>query len=710
MMLKTAFRSIFAHKAKSIVLFVVLAFGGLLTMTGLSFMHTFTTNLRTGLTEAVTGDIVLHSSKVEKQVDILMPFQEIEPIEDYENAFNVMEELEVNNKTEQIKYTTPLSKDFAVILDPETKEMDNGLPIVGAKVEEYMRIFRKTKVVARLKKDGKGIIMTEKYLENFPKDRKEIFIGLLPEEEKQQIIDGFSEENKKKVESLSDSNKMTHFVYYMTKDEREEYVENLSKKKKREIVINHYKKFFDDIEIVEEIETTNPENPLIPKGEQGIIMSKRYIDAMMTSRNPKLAQRYRDIYRVGSTLEMSSFTKTGSVSIIDIKVYAVLDIEGSDLAIMNNLLNFETFQKFVGYDAESKILSEEQKKLLEKHEEDLEADTDELNEFGDIDSLFSDNEDTENSGNSDDFGEDDWFSDEEEEEKVEIDPEELGTGQTQYITARLKNPAMMTPIVNKLNKTFRAKGIPDEINFDELIITKTYTIKGSLRSQDGISGKDKSFWESIGKKNEKYIRDKYTKDEEKNTYVLKDGLTMGERYHIYNILKRIQNFPTNGKYDYKAVGYLQSSGSLGGFTSILSIVIMGIIIIIQIISIIVIMNSVLMSVLERINEIGTMRAIGAQKKYVFGLINTEIIILALAASIVGIILASLVLWVVGLFDIPAENFIVGILFGGETLEPTTNYIYVILTSVIIVFTTFVATLYPVIIATKVSPLEAINKV
>ncbi len=187
-------------------------------------------------------------------------------------------------------------------------------------------------------------------------------------------------------------------------------------------------------------------------------------------------------------------------------------------------------------------------------------------------------------------------------------------------------------------------------------------------------------------------------------------MTLDERYKIYGIFKSIGFTVTNGEYDFKAVNYIQSSGSLGGFTSILGIIITGIIVIIQIISIIVIMNSVLMSVLERVNEIGTMRAIGAQKKYVFGLITSEIIILALVASVVGILLSLLILWLVALLGIPADNFIVGILFGGETLIPTTDYIYVIITSLIVVATTFLATLYPVRIATKVSPLEAINKV
>ncbi len=685
MMLKTAFRSIFAHKAKSIVLFVVLAFGGLLTMTGLSFMHTFTTNLRTGLTEAVTGDIVLYSSNVEKQVDILLPFQEIEPIEDYENALNIMSE------NDQIKYTTPLSKDFGVILDPETKEMDNGLPIIGAEIEEYMKIFRKTKIMARLKEGGEGIQITEKYIESIPKDRKEIFIGMMPESDREKLIESLTDEQKEKIEKLPDSSKMTNFVYYMTEKEREEYIEGLSEEKKREVIINHYKKFYDDVEVVETIEAINPDNPIIPEDEQGLIMSKKYIDTMMGPRNPKRAQKYRDIFRVGNTLEMSSFTKTGSVSIIDIKIYAVLDIGGSDLAIMNNLLNFKTFQKFVGYDAESKILSEEQKRLQEKHKEDLEADREELSEIGDIESLFSDDESEEDSGEELD-GEDEeenWLSDEDEEER-EIDPEELGTGQTQYITARLENPEMNKQVIDYLNKRFRAYGILNEINveqFEDSILTK------------------------INNKNTKqYLLDRYIKNESNNSYDLKEDLTLDERYKIYGIFKSIGFTVTNGEYDFKAVNYIQSSGSLGGFTSILGIIITGIIVIIQIISIIVIMNSVLMSVLERVNEIGTMRAIGAQKKYVFGLITSEIIMLALVASVVGILLSLLVLWVVGLFGIPADNFIVGILFGGETLIPTTDYIYIIITSLIVVVTTFLATLYPVRIATKVSPLEAINKV
>lgn len=65
------------------------------------------------------------------------------------------------------------------------------------------------------------------------------------------------------------------------------------------------------------------------------------------------------------------------------------------------------------------------------------------------------------------------------------------------------------------------------------------------------------------------------------------------------------------------------------------------IIIIMIVSAGVIMNTVLTSVFERKKEIGTLRAIGMSKMETFSLIITEVLIVSLISSIVGLIISFL---------------------------------------------------------------------
>ncbi|MFW5799984.1 MAG: FtsX-like permease family protein, partial [Spirochaetota bacterium] len=353
------------------------------------------------------------------------------------------------------------------------------------------------------------------------------------------------------------------------------------------------------------------EGETIPEGEKGIIISKVFIDNLSNRR-----EKYKDLFKVGNTIKLSSFSKTGTVSIIKLKIYGILDMAGSDFAILSNIVDFNTFQKLLGYDAESKVLSLEQIKKLEENKEYFEEDAD-------IESLISGDimsqEKTESLEESEKETETEKETDKDYiEEKLQ---QEEGTGATQYIVIRLKDPSKMKQVVNDLN----------------------------------------------------------------------------------NKLKNNKDLP------YKAVNYIQASGSLGDFISFFTILVTVIILIIQVISIIIITNSVLMGILERVNEIGTMRAIGAQRTYIFGLIYSESIILSIAASIIGVGLSLLGLWIVGAIKIPAENIITAILFGGEWLSPTTNILNILIAVAVITITTIIATSYPVRIATKISPLEAINK-
>lgn len=393
-----------------------------------------------------------------------------------------------------------------------------------------------------------------------------------------------------------------------------------------------YIKIFKKIEL---IEGKFPE-----KNEKGLLVSKKFIDIM-----PK---RHKEQFKIGNILKVSSFTKTGSISIMDIKIIGIIDIEGSDFSVTSNILDFDTFQMLVGYHPSASLMTLEQKKALEKYEKYLSS----------YDEKETDNiaEDANNTGNwenetfeqDDDWGNDNWENDEFgsdefsiitddiverdaigdelitkkiESEIDEKDLENLGTGKTDYIILRVKNFSNINRVVYKLNKLFMDKDL-----------------------------------------------------------------------------------------NYKAVNYIQSSGSLGAFISLIGVVISIVILIIQVISIIIIANSVLMGILERVNEIGTMRAIGAQKGYIFKLIFSESLMLSFFSAIVGTILSLIVIFIFGSIGIKAENAIAGILFGGRYLYPTTNIIYILISFFIVISATLLATIYPVKVGTKVSPLEAMNKI
>ena len=79
-------------------------------------------------------------------------------------------------------------------------------------------------------------------------------------------------------------------------------------------------------------------------------------------------------------------------------------------------------------------------------------------------------------------------------------------------------------------------------------------------------------------------------------------------------------------------------------------------------AVLVIMNALVISVFERISEIGTMRGLGAEKNFIRKLFIAESMILMISSSAAGIILGSAVSWFVSMNGIILENDLLITLF------------------------------------------------
>ena len=122
-------------------------------------------------------------------------------------------------------------------------------------------------------------------------------------------------------------------------------------------------------------------------------------------------------------------------------------------------------------------------------------------------------------------------------------------------------------------------------------------------------------------------------------------------------------------------------------------------------------NSMLMSMMDRIMEIGTMRAIGAQRRFVLAMFLLESTALSVGAIVVGLLGAWGVVRLLDANDLPSAgtNNILVVLFGGPSLHPHMTLSAVLVSAGCIGFVSLVATLYPAIIATRVAPIVAIQK-
>ncbi|MBQ4497935.1 MAG: ABC transporter permease [Spirochaetaceae bacterium] len=151
-----------------------------------------------------------------------------------------------------------------------------------------------------------------------------------------------------------------------------------------------------------------------------------------------------------------------------------------------------------------------------------------------------------------------------------------------------------------------------------------------------------------------------------------------------------------------AYSYSQSVEGIGIIFNIL-------IIILAVVVFIIVMNTMTVSIIERTSEIGTMRAIGAKKSFVRMLFFTESGFLTLVSSVIGIILAFIVMRIFNSCNITITNSIAKMILGGGLLHFSPTVKIVVLTFVIAFAGSILSNLYPVSSALRITPLKALSK-
>ena len=152
----------------------------------------------------------------------------------------------------------------------------------------------------------------------------------------------------------------------------------------------------------------------------------------------------------------------------------------------------------------------------------------------------------------------------------------------------------------------------------------------------------------------------------------------------------------------------KAAGPYGQSVDVIRIVFSIAISILFIVAIIIIMNTFVISVIERTGEIGTMRAIGADKGFIRKLFAAESLTLSVIFSTIGASLALLVVTVIRLLKISSGNMFFEVLFGGKYISPFVtplNFFGAILAMSLV---GFLAHLYPVSVALKIQPVQAMQ--
>ncbi len=174
------------------------------------------------------------------------------------------------------------------------------------------------------------------------------------------------------------------------------------------------------------------------------------------------------------------------------------------------------------------------------------------------------------------------------------------------------------------------------------------------------------------------------------------------------VINKINSFIDENNLSLLTDDWLGGAGAIGRFAFVIQYFFNIIIIIISVVAVIIIMNTLVISIIERINEIGTMRAMGAGKGFIMKLIIVENLIISVIFGVLGILTGCLIILMLNLTGIAAPNIFFEILFGGKILYPQISLNIITQAMGIILGISILSSIYPVIIALRIEPVKAMS--
>lgn len=158
----------------------------------------------------------------------------------------------------------------------------------------------------------------------------------------------------------------------------------------------------------------------------------------------------------------------------------------------------------------------------------------------------------------------------------------------------------------------------------------------------------------------------------------------------------------------RVVDWQTAAGWIGQMTIAMRMVLVFSMAIIFLVALVVMNNTVLISTMERVNEIGTLRAIGAQRSFVLWMFLIETAVIAGIGALLGAAVgAGLLVWL-GQTGIPAFAHEMNFMFGGPRLYPNLSFGGVVVSLAVTVTIALVATFFPARHAARIQPVEAMH--
>lgn len=207
---------------------------------------------------------------------------------------------------------------------------------------------------------------------------------------------------------------------------------------------------------------------------------------------------------------------------------------------------------------------------------------------------------------------------------------------------------------------------------------------------------------------EDLVRRVYDPSEIGHGVVLDAAIILKDPRHLQRTLADIRALSDREHLGLRAVSWREAAGFLGQFILLATVVLLLAVAIIFIVAMVIINNSVMMATLQRTAEVGTMRAIGAQRGLILWMVLVETVTLGLIFGSAGAALGAGAIALLHWWGIPAGNETLYFFFSGPRLFPTLSPWNIVIALVVVVLVTVLSTLYPAFLATRVPPVRAMQ--
>lgn len=671
---KFAFRNIFLHKMKTFIVGTILIFGSFIAVIGNSIVDAIATGMKHSITQSVTGDIQIYSANAKEKLSVFGNMDGSPSDVGYVTDFSkVKSHLE---KIPSIKAIVPMGGNYAMV---------NPGNVIDVQVEKLRKLYKKDPPQQLEIDAGKAHLkfLVEDLNDGVKSNRAEVLLSSTTEinqakEHLQEVLvptfwQNFDKNYEAKLEFVA--NKVAPLIF----DDNLLYFNYLGTN------LQEFKNNFPQFEIVK--------GQMVPEGTRGFLIHDYIYETFVKNR---VARR---LDAMKKEMEENQSTLRDSKELQD-------QVKANKEQLSDLYLTMEFSQR--------ETIKAQLQKFLSSSELDLRK----------LLEIFFDLTDQ-------NFRERYRFFYDHIAPAIQL--YKIGVGEVIPLTAMTKLGSSAAISV-KVWGTFRFKSFensPLAGNFSLIDLTSFRELYGfmteSRRKQNkeieaemGVSDISKNDIESIFGETpspaptpsdspspvntpKPAITSEQTQDVFINAAIfLKDPNEIPQTLEAINAVNQKEHLGL------QAVDWLSASGIVGQMTLALRLILFSFVFILFGIAALMIMNSLLMATMERQQEIGTMRAIGAPKSFLYKVFLIETALTSLLFGGLGTLGALILIFTVGRNGIPAQGDVAKFFFSGPKLYFGVHWDQILIVLAIILFISFLATQYPAWRAMKISPLRAMQ--